>query len=112
SELLYLVDDDFRHPVTNGLAAMPDGFTPLESKPDSGALDYIQGNLFDRLAMKALAHDIPGPDNDLNEKVDFQVQRALRDPAVRLFAYGARFPQGIHDIHMNQGNVSQFRGDD
>jgi uncharacterized protein YukJ len=126
AELLYLVDDNFRHPVTTGLRALPDGFTALASRPDSGALDFIRGNLFNRRDMKPLPHNVPGPDNDLNEKVDFQVRRARRDPAARIYAFGARWgPEdapdkifhfapgnGIHDIHMNQGNDRKHRGDD
>ena len=126
SELLYLVAEDFRHPVTNGLDDLPDGFTGLESRPGGRALDFIRGNLFDRRAMKPLPHTVPGPDNDLNEKVDFQVRRALRDRTARIFAFGERWgPEdkpdtvfrfapgnGIHDIHMNQGNVRRYRGDD
>ncbi|MDX1934487.1 MAG: DUF2278 family protein, partial [Capsulimonadales bacterium] len=88
--------------------------------------DYIRGNLFDPTEMRPLPFDVPGPDNDLNERVGFHLGRALRDPNARLFAFGARFgPEhapdkifgfrpgnGVHDVHMNQGNDHRHRRDD
>jgi uncharacterized protein YukJ len=50
SELLFLVDDRFRHPVVDGLPELPQGFTGLPSKPGGLALDFIRGNLFDTLS--------------------------------------------------------------
>jgi uncharacterized protein YukJ len=32
------------------------------------------------------------------------VERAIADEGAILFAFGSEFPDGIHDIHMNQGN--------
>ncbi|MGD2109716.1 MAG: DUF2278 family protein [Phycisphaerae bacterium] len=127
SELLYLVDDDFEHPVTDVVAELPAGFTALSSRATTGALDYIRGNLFDRTRMRALPHNVPGPDNDLNEKLDAQIQRAMADENATVYAFGERWgPEpnepdkyfeflpgnGIHDIHMNQGNVGRFVRDD
>ena len=55
------------------------------------------------------------------------MERAAADPAARIYAFGQRWgPEaatrdkvfgflpgnGVHDIHMNQGNSQQFRGDD
>jgi uncharacterized protein YukJ len=126
SELEYLIDDQFDHPILEKLAGLPLGFTTLQSKPDTGALDFIRGNLFDRTKMRPLPFDLPGFDNDLNEKLDGIVQRAMATEDSILYAFGQRWgPEtkkdkyfgflpgnGIHDIHMNQGNVDQFRGDD
>src|SRR6476659_1771707 len=33
SELLFIVDDSFEHPITMGLPGLADGFTLLQSKP-------------------------------------------------------------------------------
>ena len=61
----------------------------------------------------------PGPDNDLNEKLDAYVQRAMADELAMVYAFGEPWGaetdkaddyfgflpgNGIHDIHMNQGN--------
>jgi uncharacterized protein YukJ len=127
SELLYLIVDDFRHPIVSDLATLAPGFTRLANEPGGRALDYIRGNLFDRNAMRPLAHAIPGPDNDLNEKIDAYVKRAIADEHAEVYAFGERWgPEphlkdkyfgflpgnGIHDIHMNQGNSGRFTSDD
>ena len=88
SELLFLVDDDFRHPVTSGLVGLRDGFTPLPSRPGGLALDFIRGNLFDRTTMRALPPTLPGPDNDLSDRLEHFVRRAVADPRARLYAFG------------------------
>ena len=127
SEVEYIVIERFRHPITAIAEQFPAGFTTLERKPDSGALDFIRGNLFDRTAMRPLPYSVPGFDNDLNEKIDRVMQRAVADEDAVVYAFGERWgPEpgakdkyfgflpgnGIHDIHMNQGNVSQYAKDD
>lgn len=127
SELMYLVIDDFQHPVLAKLVQLDKGFTALESTPNKMALDFIRGNLFDARQMRPLPHNVPGPDNDLNEKIDAYVQRAIGDERASVYAFGERWgPEknikdkyfgfqpgnGIHDIHMNQGNVGDFIKDD
>jgi uncharacterized protein YukJ len=127
SELLYLIDDNFQHPLLAQLVTIPTGFHLVEKKPGGVALDFIRGNLFDRTKMKILAGDIAGPDNDLNEEINRHIQRAITDEDALIYAFGERWgPEpttkdkyfgflpgnGIHDIHMNQGNVGQFKGDD
>ncbi len=127
SELLFLVDDRFEHPVTQDLPDFKNGFTSIDSKPGGTALDYIRGNLFNQRNMTPLAHNIPGPDNDLNEKIDQLAERAVFDENAMVYAFGERWgPEnnkkdkyfgfkpgnGIHDIHMNQGNTGNFVKDD
>ncbi len=127
SELEYLIDDRFDHPILALLEEIPRGFTKIASKPGTSALDYIRGNLFDRTQMRPLPFNLPGLDNDLNEKIDNVMQRAVADEEAIVYAFGERWgPEknkkdkyfgflpgnGIHDIHMNQSNVGQFVGDD
>ena len=127
SELEYLIDDRFNHPITAMLEEVPLGFTRIASKPGTNALDYIRGNLFDRTKMRPLPFNLPGLDNDLNEKIDSVMQRAVADEDAVVYAFGERWgPEnnkkdkyfgflpgnGIHDIHMNQSNVGNFVGDD
>ena len=127
SELEYLIDDRFTHPITSMLQEAPLGFTHIASKPGTTALDYIRGNLFERTKMRILPFNVPGLDNDLNEKIDGVMQRAVADEEALVYAFGERWgPEqnkkdkyfgflpgnGIHDIHMNQSNVGQFMGDD
>ena len=126
SVLDYLMDSDFHHPILDAVGALPAGWTALERKPGGAALDFIRGNLFDRDALRQLPFDVPGPDNDLNEKLAVYVRRAIADPDATIYAFGERWgPEedkeddyfhfrpgnGVHDIHMNQSNVGQFAGD-
>jgi uncharacterized protein YukJ len=127
SELLYLADEAFRHPLVQELPNLSDGFSPLPSTAGGLALDFIRANLFDRTLLRAVPATAPGPDNDLADKLDHFVERAETDPAARAYAFGQRWgPEpavpdkvfgfspgnGVHDIHMNQGNSQEFRHDD
>ena len=137
SELLYCALDDFEHPMTDILEQLPIGYSPLARHKDSGALDYIRANLFAAKDMVVLPFTLPGPDNDLNEKLETFVKRAIHeytgDPMSRevayplIYAFGEPWgPEvhtpdkifgflpgnGIHDIHMNQGNMRQWQRDD
>ncbi|MGB7440751.1 MAG: DUF2278 family protein [Coleofasciculaceae cyanobacterium] len=125
SDLLYLVDDNFQHPITQGLVPLELGFHQLPNQPGNLALDYIRGNLFDVKQMKPLPFDLPGPDNDLNELIDLYITRAINSHDAVLYAFGEAWgPEskrdkifkfspgnGVHDIHMNQGSGSRFKKD-
>src|SRR5215470_8069855 len=127
SELLFLVDEDFHHVVTDRLLPLGEGFTPVPSRPGGLALDFIRANLFDRVDMRPLPPDVPGPDNDLADRLAHFIDRAKAESDARIFAFGERWgPEpknpdktfkfkpgnGVHDIHMNQGNVGSFTKDD
>jgi uncharacterized protein YukJ len=127
SELLYLVSDDFRHPLTNAMPTGGSGWTALPSRPGGSNLDYIRANLFDRSTMRPLPPEVTGPDNDLADLLDHYVRRAERDPQVTAYVFGERWgPEpdtpdkvfgfrpgnGVHDVHLNQGNSTQLRRDD
>ena len=90
-DLLYLAVEDFAHPVLTALNGLENGFTAIPSVPGGAALDYIRGNLFDRTAVRPLPNDVPGPDNDLSEKIDHFVGRAMNDPDARVYAFGQRW---------------------
>ena len=125
SELLYYVDEIFDHPLIEELETLPLGFNELESKPGGMALDYIRGNCFDTTRMKSLPHDIPGPDNDLNELIHKYIAKAIAMEESAVYAFGEKWgPEpkrdkyfgftpgnGIHDIHMNQGSADRWKAD-
>jgi len=126
SEVLFHVDEAFDHPVTAALDALADGHHIVPMTPDGLAIDYV------RAGYVAKADMVPLPvtgddDNDLNDKIDSFVQRAMNSAGARIFAYGSFFKdapnkkdkyfdfapsQGIHDVHMNQGNDPAHKGDD
>jgi hypothetical protein len=77
--------------------------------------------------MRLLPPDVSGPDNDLADLFDHQLQRATGNQDVVAYAFGQswgpepttpdkvfgfRPGNGVHDIHMNQGNSGAFKGDD
>jgi uncharacterized protein YukJ len=127
SSLLFVAEDQFIHPLTAELARLPAGFQQLPSGPGGLALDYIRGNLLDPRDMKVAPPNVSGPDNDLNDFVDHYVARAVADQTAEVYAFGQRWgpePQtpdkiftfrpgnGVHNMHMNQGNDAAHRGED
>jgi len=127
SEVEYLVDSNFQHPVIAAIQELPLGWQPLASKPGGPALDFIRSNLFDPRKLTPLPLGVDGPDNDLNDKIDQYIQRAMADEDAVLYAFGERWgPEagkkdkifgflpgnGVHDIHMNQANSGDFKRDD
>ncbi|MFJ9711063.1 DUF2278 family protein [Streptomyces sp. NPDC101234] len=127
ADLLYLVDDDLKHPITARLDGLAGGWNTLPPGPGGPNLDFVRGNLFDPSHLRTLPPDVSGPDNDLADLLDHYVQRAVDDPDARLYVFGERFgPEpavkdkvfgflpgnGVHDIHMNQGNSGRFTSDD
>ena len=127
SELLYVAAESFTHPLLPALATVPDGFADVDSAGGGIALDYIRGNLFDRSSLRPMPATAPGPDNDLADMLDHFTSRAAADRAARVYAFGERWgPEdgtpdkvfgfspgnGVHDIHMNQGNDGPFVRDD
>jgi uncharacterized protein YukJ len=87
-ELLFLVDDRFRHPVTASLPGLPHGFTELDPGPGSLAVDLIRGNLFDWQSLQTIPHNLPGPDNDLSDRVEYYVGRARGEHGSEVYAFG------------------------
>ena len=111
------------HPLLAALPQVTAGFTllPPASRSASSALDYFRAPLFDWPTGVAVPSTGPGANDDLQDVLITYLQQ-LRDQDGELFVFGAKFPepgqqpaprpidhefhtvQGIHDIHMNQGN--------
>jgi uncharacterized protein YukJ len=127
SALLYLADEAFQHPLTGRLERLPSGYSPLPRAAGGVALDFVRGQLVQRSAMRTVAADVLGPDNDLNEYLDRYVQLAILAADAEIFALGEpwgpeprradpvfRFMPGggMHNVHMNQGNDARHRAED
>lgn len=125
--LLYHVDEDFKYSTTAALLQLPDGFTALPSRPDGLAIDFVRSNIVDESQMQPLHFTDIGSETQLNDLVDTHVKAAIADPDARVYAFGSRWgPEngkpdanfgfepgnGIHDIHMNQGNNASLAQDD
>ena len=124
--VLFLVQDPFDHPILDDLKDKEPGLYDVPREAGGIALDFIRGNLFDPALMMPLAHNVEGENNDLFEKIGFYVDKAIADPNALVYAFGEPWPksdkenwrfkftpdQGIHDIHMNQGNDPKHTRDD
>jgi uncharacterized protein YukJ len=108
------------------LRALNPGYKKLASKPGGLAQDYVRGGLVKSKSMKPVPPDEPGADNDLKDKLEDAIIKALSEPGSVVYAFGERWgPEtnrrdqyfkftpgnGIHDIHMNQGNSGKWKGD-
>ena len=125
-ELLYFTTNTLPVGMRTALKKLKDGFTPLGSKPGGLALDFVRGGLFTKAQMTVLPNIKPGPKNDLGDLLDEAVMDAVHADKPRIYAFGQAWgPEtkrdqyfdfnpgsGIHDIHMNQGNVATFKKDD
>jgi uncharacterized protein YukJ len=122
-DLLFDVEEDVRHPLVQRLALLDEGFHPGSPGPDGLNVDYVRSGLVNRGQLRSIPHDVPGANNDLNEKLDALVRHAIDDPDVEICIFGSRWgPEherddvfrfkpgnGIHDVHMNQGTPRQDR---
>jgi uncharacterized protein YukJ len=124
AELLYLIADDLRHPLTERWEALPPGFTRLPHTPDGGAVDFIRGQIVDRRRFR-VAPRAGRRGRGLVDLIDAYVNRAIAEPEARIYAFGSRWgpkpnetdrtfrdhpihpSDGIHNVHMNQGATDQ-----
>ncbi len=124
SDVLYYADENFEADRLHDLKKLSAGFTALDDR-DSLAIDYVRSHLFDTTKMTPLPPDVPGTNNDLEDLVQKYVDLAINSPGAMVYAFGSKFKgkgkdpsfgfspeQGVHDIHMNQGNSPGFAKDD
>ncbi len=116
SFLLVQIEQDYQHPITKELVKLPVGFTPLEKKPNTLALDYIRKNLFNPGDMEIIPTTKDGDNNDLFDTLSKIVEKNINNEDVEVYVFGSKFTGGevgIHDIHMNQGSLDpKFKKDD
>ncbi|MCB2263746.1 MAG: DUF2278 family protein [Candidatus Thiosymbion ectosymbiont of Robbea hypermnestra] len=108
NDLLVHVDENWQHPLADQLRdKFPQpGLHFLSHSGESGALDYIRGNLFAPQDMEIIPSDVPGADNDLFERLEDILKRArARSALVYLFGEPFADGRGLHQVHMNQGSV-------
>lgn len=126
STLLFLAQSKLQDAVAQGLRALKPGYTKLPSKSGGLALDYVRNRWFKPSAMKEVPPDAPGVDNDLKDKVETAVIKAVDQAGSVVYGFGEKWgPEkdkkdqyfkfipgnGIHDIHMNQGNSGKYKKD-
>jgi uncharacterized protein YukJ len=136
SEVLYAIEEGFTPPDLAGLMTLPMGMTKVKSAAGGLALDYVRSTVGDSpMITKAQMTLLP----KVNAKVaggSAEAQMILRARAKALenavvtllnmtiadkdgviYAFGSAFADsgkvdGIHDIHMNQGNPKNNHGGD
>lgn len=126
STLLFLAQSKLQDGFIQGLRGLKPGYTKLPSKAGGLALDYVRNKWFKPSAMKEVPPDAPGVDNDLKDKVEAAVIKAVDQAGSLIYAFGEKWgPEkdrkdqyfkfvpgnGIHDIHMNQGNSGKYAKD-
>jgi len=125
--LLYHVIDHFTYPTLTDLVQLPDGFTSLPSEPGGLAIDFLRSDIVDSDKMRPVLFTDIGSETQLNDLLDERVQQVIADPNARVYAFGDRWgPEddkpdkyfnfspgnGIHNIHMNQGNDPRHTHED
>jgi len=118
--IFHRADPLLSHPILDQLPALPSTLTDLNDQPRaaSNALDYSRAPLFDWPTGIALPPTGPGDDDDLQDVVGRELN-SLKASGGDLIAFGSHFhdpapkpgidtefgtKDGMHDIHMNQGN--------
>ena len=122
----WVVDPLIAHPVLASLNGRPEGFTALAGNAGQ-ALDYVKAPLFDFALGRVLPPSGTASADDLQDLLSLFLTQC-KTAGGEIFAFGAKFDRnlnkpidiefgntdglhGIHDIHMNQGNVGQHAGD-
>lgn len=134
SEVLYDIVEDFMPPDLAGLQALPLGMTALKSQPGGLALDFVRSTVNGApMITKAQMTLLPQASakakgaNAEQEMIQRAKVKALENAVVTLlnmtiadkdgviYAFGSAYADsgkvdGIHDIHMNQGNPLGGKG--
>jgi uncharacterized protein YukJ len=122
----WVVDPLVGHPLLASLADRPHGFTSLAGNAGQ-ALDYVKAPLFDFSLGRSLPPSGSASADDLQDLLTLFLEQC-KNAGGEIFAFGAKFDRnlhkpidiefgnvdglhGIHDIHMNQGNVGSHAGD-
>ena len=125
-DLLFQSVTSLPEPLIEELTALPAGFKKLVSKPGGLAQDFVRGGIVKIAKFKVVPGDTPGVDNDLKDTMENAVVAAVDQAGSLIYAFGAKWgPEskkdkyfkftpgnGIHDVHMNQGNDKKYAGDD
>jgi len=110
SEVLYLINQNFTPPDAEALGALSTGVAGLEREPGGLALDYVRETVN---GAPLVAHSqmslLPIGGGTMKNQVATILNQAIKDDNGAIYAFGSSYAdpngqQGIHDIHMNQGN--------
>ncbi|HEY0756411.1 MAG TPA: YukJ family protein [Ktedonobacteraceae bacterium] len=125
--LLYYALANFQYPTQaqqTQLAELSTGYTALPKQAGGLAIDFQRGGFFDPSQISQLF--TVEAENQLQDLLDPQIQQAIADPAAFVCAFGSHWYEpgkpdqifgfspgnGQHNIHMNQGNETNFASED
>jgi len=128
-EVMFYMDADFTNAITATISNLQSGITAKDNLDASLQLDFVRAPLFPVEKMKVVPpknQDGSGP--DLNNNIGEWINPAIKNNDIEVFAFGSIWgPEdgkpdqyfgfepgnGIHDIHMNQGDTgheAQYNG--
>ena len=122
----WVVDPLAGHPLLASLPGLPSGFTSVARNADH-ALDYVKAPLFDWKLGRLLPPSGSASSDDLQDLLSLYIDQC-KSAGGEIYAFGAKFDRnlhkpidiefgntdglhGMHDIHLNQGNVDSHAGD-
>ncbi|MBI4904528.1 MAG: YukJ family protein [Acidobacteria bacterium] len=126
STLLFQSTTSVPADLKTGLRALAPGYKKLPSKAGGLPQDYVRGGIVKPSTMKPVPPDAPGVNNDLKDIMEDSVVKAVDLHGSVIYAFGEKWgPEakkkdkyfkflpgnGIHDIHMNQGNSGKYAKD-
>lgn len=126
STVLFWTTTSIPEELKKGLRKIREGNTAVASKPGGLALDYVRSGWIKTSKMVPVPPDQPGVDNDLKDKLEDAIVKAMAESGSTIYAFGEKWgPEvnkadkyfkfkpgnGIHDIHMNQGNEGKYKKD-
>ena len=122
----WVVDPLASHPLLASLPGLVSGFSSVARNADH-ALDYVKAPLFDWKLGRVLPPSGTASGDDLQDLLSLYLDQC-KNAGGELSAFGAKFDRnlhkpidiefgnidglhGMHDIHLNQGNVGAHAGD-
>ena len=119
AEVLYALHENWTAPDAASLTALPAGITLLAGTDSNPAIDYLRSTANGApLITRAGTTDLPLPgktaSGNLGNAVIQYLNQAIADKDGTIYAFGSRYTtgNGIHDIHMNQGNPKSDHASD
>ncbi|QTL97386.1 DUF2278 family protein [Iocasia frigidifontis] len=112
-QLLYYMGEVCQAEITGILQNMEYGFHEIDYANNINpkiAVDYIRSGLFDPHKMKVIPYDISGK-YDLRGLIEKDMKKALNNDGINIYVFGIHYnndDKGIHNIHMNQGNIEFY----
>ncbi|WP_424526525.1 DUF2278 family protein [Spiroplasma endosymbiont of Glossina fuscipes fuscipes] len=112
-DVLYFIKQNYQNDIVDRCFALDDTVhSNLTTGKDGYCLDYLKGNLFDYRYITILPYIGDEETSELETLFKQIVSPALNNSKYRIGIWGMGYGNpidGVHDIHMNQGNNGTFK---